>query len=434
MKQTLKHTIISILEWEARLVLAKYKPKVVAITGNIGKTSAKDAVYAVLSQFAYVRKSEKSFNSEIGIPLTVLGLPNAWNDPVGWVKNILRGLWLIVKKHEYPEWLVLEVGADRPGDIKRAAAWLKSDVAVFTRFGDVPGHVEFFKTPEDLFAEKSHLLDSLKKDGTLVLNADDERIMTLKGKVNNKVVTFGFADAAMIKAANEIISYHRTEDGREVPNGVAFRIDYEGNSVPVALDNAFGKNHIYSAIIALAVAHDQGLNMLTAVESLKKYDMPPGRMRMLEGVKESVIIDDTYNSSPLACETALATFGEIRTEGKKITALGDMMELGRYTQDAHKHIGSVAAAHADILVTVGMRARYIVEGALDAGLPEKNIFQFEDSRKAGKFIEGILEKGDIVLVKGSQSMRMERAVEEIMLHPELKETLLVRQDEEWLKR
>lgn len=433
MKSLSKKIIIHILQWQARLVLARYKPKIVAITGNVGKTSAKDAVYAVLSKFHYVRKSEKSFNSEFGVPLTILGFGTAWSDPVGWMKTILLGFWLIIKKHSYPEWLVLEVGADRPGDIASIAKWLKADVAIFTRFGDVPVHVEFFKTPEDLFAEKSHLMDMLKPDGTLVLNFDDERIMSLKAKAKTKVVTFGFGEGAMIRASNDIISYSQA-GMYGAPSGIVFRVDYGGSSIPVQLDGGFGKNHVYSATVAMAVAHDRGANMLTAAEALKNYELAPGRMRIIEGIKEATIIDDTYNASPLATETAIMTLGEIKTDGKRIAVLGDMLDLGRYTQEAHKKVGEYAAKNAAVLVTVGMRARYIAEGALDAGMSEKNIYQFEESRKAGKFVEGIMEKGDIVLVKGSQGMRMERAVEEIMLHPEDKQKLLVRQDAEWLKR
>lgn len=434
MKQALRTAITHILEWQARAVLARYQPKIVAVTGNVGKTSAKDAIYTVLSQFAHVRRSEKSFNSEIGIPLTVLGLANAWNDPFAWAKNILKGFFLVAWKHDYPEWLVLEVGADRPGDIRRAAKWLKTDIVVFTRFGEVPVHVEFFKTPEDLFVEKSMLVHSLKKDGTLILNADDPRIILLKDIAKHKVVTFGFSEGASLRASNDAITYHPSATGREVPAGITFRIDFDGTSLPVSLDGAFGKNHVYSALVALAVAHDRGLPMLAAAESLKAHQIARGRMCVLEGVKDTTIIDDTYNSSPLAAETALGMLADIRTKGKRIAGLGDMLDLGRYTPDAHKQVGAVAAKTADILVTVGMRARYMAEGALDAGMSEKNIYQFEDSRKAGKFIESILEPGDLVLLKGSQGMRMERAVEEIMAHPEQKDSLLVRQDEEWLKR
>jgi UDP-N-acetylmuramoyl-tripeptide--D-alanyl-D-alanine ligase len=118
MRQAFKTLIVFILQWEAKAVLRKYNPRVVAITGSVGKTSTKDAVYAVLSKKFPCKKSEKSFNSELGVPLTILGLQNAWSNPIHWLQNIVDGLSLIVTTHNYPEWLVLEVGADRPGDIR----------------------------------------------------------------------------------------------------------------------------------------------------------------------------------------------------------------------------------------------------------------------------------------------------------------------------
>ena len=126
MKITFKKVIAYILRIESQLVLWKYKPKIVAITGSVGKTSTKDAVYAVLSKISYVRKSEKSFNSEIGLPLTVLGVPNGWNNPLTWLSNVWKGLWLFVWPHKYPKWLVLEVGIGKPNDMKQTASWLKT--------------------------------------------------------------------------------------------------------------------------------------------------------------------------------------------------------------------------------------------------------------------------------------------------------------------
>ena len=157
-------------------------------------------------------------------------------------------------------------------------------------------------------------------------------------------------------------------------------------------------------------------------------------MNIIEGNRNSVIIDDTYNSSPVALNEALETLKTLDKVRYKIAVLGDMLELGKFTTEEHKKAGKKVADIADILVTVGLRSQSIAEGALDAGMSEKNIFQFENSREAGKFVDSILEAGDIVLVKGSQGTRMEKTVEEIMAHPEDKEKLLVRQDPDWKKR
>src|SRR3989339_2092923 len=176
MKKAFKKIIVFIITWQAKLIIKKYNPKIIAITGSVGKTSTKDAIFTILSKFKIVRKSQKSFNSEIGLPLTILGSENGWNDPFIWLENIIHGFYLILWKQSYPEYLVLEVGVGKPGDIKNnVAPWLNPDMVVITRFPDKPVHVEFFESVESIIEEKSALAFALKKDGILVLNHDDEK-------------------------------------------------------------------------------------------------------------------------------------------------------------------------------------------------------------------------------------------------------------------
>lgn len=427
-----KKVITYILRIESELVLWKYKPKVIGITGSVGKTSTKDAVYTVLSSFKYVRKSEKSFNSEIGLPLTVLGIPNGWNNPIVWLHNTLKGLWLFIWPHKYPEWLVLEVGVGKPGDMKKTASWLKTDVVIITAIGDTPAHIEFFNSRKHLVEEKSKLIKTLKKDGLLILNADDDSVLEMKSLTKNIVITYGFKEGADILGSSDSIFYNEKSE----PEGVVFRVDIEGKSLPVVIDGVFGRNHIYASLAALTLSYGLKFNIINAINSLKNYDVPPGRMRLLKGINESLIIDDTYNSSPFACESALKTLNEIdcKNSCRKIAVLGDMLELGRHTVEAHKNIGKIAKDKVDILMVVGPRSKSIKEGALEEGMKEKNIFEFLDSIEAANFIKDFVQKGDIVLVKGSQGMRMERVTAIILLDQENKDKLLVRQDEEWLKK
>jgi len=431
MKITLKKAIAYILKTESRLVLWKYKPKVIAITGSVGKTSTKDAVYAVLSKISYVRKSEKSFNSEIGLPLTILGVPNGWSNPMTWLSNIFKGLWLFLNPFgaQYPKWLVLEVGVGKPGDIEQTAAWLKTDVVIITAIGETPAHIEFFESRKHLIEEKAELIKTLKKDGLLILNTDDETVLEMKSKTKNLVMTYGFKEGAEILGSGDSISYN--EQG--VPEGIIFRVDEVGKSLPVIIDGVFGRNHVYASLAALALASALKLNMLGATEALKNYDVPPGRMRLLKGISGTLIIDDTYNSSPFACESALKTLGEIKSSGRKIAILGDMLELGKHTHDAHKNIGKIAEEFADVLVVVGPRSVAIKEGAIEAGMATE-IPEFLDSNLAGNFIKTLIQKGDIILIKGSQGMRMERVVEAVLLDYKNKSKLLVRQDPEWLAK
>lgn len=436
MKNIFKKIISYILKTEARLVLLKYKPKVVAITGSVGKTSTKDAVYATLSKIDYVRKSEKSFNSEIGLPLTVLGLPNGWNNPFIWILDILKGYWLIVWSHKYPKWLVLEVGISQPGDMKRVVSWLKSDAVIITAIGETPVHIEFFDSRKHLVEEKSMLIKTLKKDGILVLNADDDSVIEMKEKTRNRTVTYGFKEGADLLASGDSISYNDSGEpdcaGR--PEGVVFRVDQDGKSFPVIIEGVFGRNHVYASLAALALVYGLNFNIIDAINALKNYDVPPGRMRLLKGINESLIIDDTYNSSPFACEAALRTLGGIKLNGRKIAVLGDMLELGRHTLNAHKNVGIIAKENCDVLVVVGQRAKGIKEGAIEQGMRIENISEFLDSKEAGEFMKIFIRKGDMVLVKGSQGMRMERVTGAILLDQENKNKLLVRQDAEWLKK
>jgi len=429
MKSFFKTIIVSILTLEARLVLQKYKPTIIAVTGSVGKTSTKDAIYAVLASAFFVRKSEKSFNSEIGIPLTILGIGNGWNNPLIWIKNIIEGVMLLVLKNHYPKWLVLEVGADRPNDITRIAQWLTPHTVVMTRIPEVPVHVEFFDSPEALAKEKSALIKALPPEGTLILNADDEHSKEFRALARGEVRSYGIIAASDIGASHEQILY-----SAGFPSGISFRVTDGKNSIPITLSGMLGFQHIYPVLAALLVGSREGLNMVSMAQALEKYKAPPGRMRLIQGIKETMIIDDSYNSSPAALQEALKTLERLEVRGKKIAVLGDMMELGSFSADEHKRGGKQAARIVDILLTVGVRARAIAEGALVADMHESKIFQYEDSRRAGKELEHVLTQGDVVLIKGSQAVRCERAVEEIMAHPEDKEKLLVRQDREWLEK
>lgn len=422
---------------EARLVLRKYRPTVVAVTGSVGKTSTKDAIYAVLSKQFYARKSEKSFNSDIGIPLAILGCPNGWYDYRIWFSNMMEGLRLILTKNHYPKWLVLEVGADRPGDIKKVAEWLSPDVVVVTRFADVPVHVEFFSSPEELVREKTYLVEALKPEGLLVLNHDDKQSAALKEKTHARVITFGFDEGARIRASHEEIFYNINEEsGFEVPEGITFKVSYVGSTVPVRLNGAFGVQHIYAVLASFAIGIVYGVNMVAVTEALASFAPPPGRLRRVDGQNGSIILDDSYNASPVATEAALSTLASLRKNehARKIAVLGDMLELGKYSSKEHVRVGEQAAKTADILVVVGVRAKMIAESALSSGMPVHAVHVFEKSREAGEFLRKVVAQGDIILVKGSQSMRMEQAVLSLMKHPEEAPLLLVRQETVWKEK
>lgn len=433
MKNIFKKIIVLIITWQARLVLLKYKPKIIAITGSVGKTSTKDAIFTVLSKCKTVRKSEKSFNSEIGLPLTILGCPNGWDNFFIWVENILHGFHLILWKQPYPEYLVLEVGVGKPGDIKKnVAPWLSPDVVVITRFPEKPVHVEYFGSVEKIIEEKSALAYSVKKGGLLILNHDDAKVYDLHKKIESRAVSFGLNENATYRATYP--SYIMKVNGSiNIPEAISFKLVYNGNTFPVLLPNIVGMHYIDVALISLAVANELGCDLLNAINSLKEYVIPPGRLSLIEGINESIIIDDTYNSSPVATDAAIEVLKGV-IGGRKIAILGDMLELGKFTEEEHRLVGEKVSSIADVLITVGLRSKLIREGAKSKGFPDKNIYSFDSYKDVTKFIVDFIKNGDVILIKGSQGVRLERVVEVIMAHPELKYKLLCRQDKEWKEK
>jgi UDP-N-acetylmuramoyl-tripeptide--D-alanyl-D-alanine ligase len=447
MKTIFKKIIVFIITIEARFILRKYRPNIIAITGSVGKTSTKDAIASVLKNKYFVRKTTKSYNSEIGVPLVVLGCENAWFNPFLWLGNILTGLKLIFFKNDYPEWLVLELGVERPGDMSNLISWVRPTISVITALADIPVHVEYFSGPEDLMKEKAKILKGLGVDNHVILNADDFSVLSLGEHTKAKVTSYGFNQDADLLVSNYLILLREEalktsgadgsdnlmpESGvkRSIPEGISFKVDFKGSSVPIRVFNAFGRHHVYPALAALAVGSTVGLNLVEMSESLSNYESPPGRLKLLEGEKNTFVLDDTYNSSPVANRAALDVLKDIPAK-RKIAVLGDMLELGKYTIEAHKSIGDYAAEAADFVFTVGPRAKFIVEGLKDKGFNSKNIFTYSNSDDAKKDIEDFIQEDDLILIKGSQGMRMEKIVEEIMAHPENKEKLLVRQDKKW---
>ncbi len=431
MKKIGKKIISFILTLISRGILWRYNPRIIAVTGSVGKTSTKDAIYTILKNQGSVRKSEKSFNSDLGVPLSIIGAKNAWNNVFSWFSVIANGIWQIINpKGKYPKTLILEVGADRPGDISNIAKWLKPNIVVITRLPEVPVHIEFFPNLESVIEEKISLIKYMRKDGIMVLNADDKRIMKAKEKLHFRSFTFGENTDASIRVSNiKILPAKGDENG-----GLAYKIDFEEKSFPVNLPNIYAESYVTITLAALTVAHAHGLNMVTAINELRNYETPPGRVRLIAGIEDSILIDDTYNSSPAACEAGLQMLKDLPFGKRKIAIIGDMLELGKYTVDAHKEIGIKASEVADILITVGLRAKECANSAREAGMNPDDVYEMEDAISAGEIAKEKIEKGDVVFIKGSQGMRMERTVKMLMAEPERASELLVRQEDEWNNR
>lgn len=431
MKAICKSIVVRLLTWEAAHMLRRHKPTVIAITGSVGKTATKDAVYQVLRASHKVRKSEKSFNSEVGIPLTILGLPNAWSNPWQWFRNLVAGAFLALFSRDYPEVLVIEAGVDRPGDMQQLTQWFRPDYVIVTRLPDVPVHVEHFGSPEEVVQEKMVLAEALASDGVFIYNHDDAILQEEVKQVRQKHI--GYARYA--HASYLIQDDQTTYDEQGIATGFRFTLQTpQDTSYTITGTGTIGMQLAYVYTAAAVVGEQFGVSAEEIAVQLADHTPPPGRMRVFPGIKETTLIDDTYNSSPVAVESALHTLNELQVQGRKIAVLGDMLELGSYSVEQHTRIGILAAQLTDALYAVGVRSRGTAQAALEHGLPEEVIFQYDSVERAGKELQQWLEPGDVVLIKGSQSIRMERIVEEVMLQPDQASQLLVRQSKEWLRR
>ena len=424
-----KQSVQVLLVKLAKLVLKKYQPDVIGVTGSFGKTSAKEAIYTVLSPKFSVRQNIKNYNNEIGLPLTIIGAGSPGRSFFGWLGVFIKALFLLIwRQRKYPEILVLEMAVDRPGDMDYLTDLAPCKIGVVTGIG--PVHLEFFKTIERIVKEKSVMISHLDKNGWAILNCDNEYVIEMDKLTRARIITYGISNhQADIQASQVVVS---EGEGGKI-SGLSFKLSYGGSTVPVLLPNILGEHLIYAALSAVAVGQVYNLNLVEMAQALKTFKAPKGRMNLIDGLKNTYIIDDTYNAGPDSALAALNVLGKISASGKKFAVLGDMLELGYYTEAGHRQVGAaVFNNQIDYLITVGERAKFIASEAERQGLNRENIFSFSDVERVGRFVQDRINNVDFILVKGSQGMRMEKIVKEIMAEPQQASELLVRQDEEWL--
>jgi UDP-N-acetylmuramoyl-tripeptide--D-alanyl-D-alanine ligase len=425
----------------AKAILAKYKPEVVGITGSVGKTGAREAVYTVLSSKFNVRRSAKNYNNEIGVPLTVIGVDSPGRSFFGWARVFWRAAKLILfRDKNYPKILIIELGVDRPGDMKYLLGVVKPKVGVITGIGE--SHLEFFNSVQKIKKEKMLLIEELPKSGYAVLNYDSVGAsrpggITREAKsIAAEVITYGFNEGANVRAYDSPhLTYQGDREWRGL-KGINFKLNYKNSSIDVNLLNVIGRPAVEAALAGAAVGVVYGLKLDEIARALSGYRPPKGRMNLIAGVKNTLIIDDTYNSSPQSSVAALEAVSKIiLPEGaRRLAVLGDMLELGAFTEEGHRLVGrKVFEFGINKLIVVGEKARDIARGAREAGMQRDNIFHFPNADDARIFVQERIKEGDLILIKGSQAMRMEKIVKEIMAEPLKAKELLVRQGEEWKK-
>ena len=413
----MKRLVQFILKLLARAYIRRFRPKIIAITGSVGKTSTKEAIRLALEKSFRVRASAKSYNNEIGVPLTILG----YKSPA---KNIFVWLWIFCRsflglfwQRNYPEILVLEMGSDKPGDLKYLVSIAKPHISVITRIG--PAHYAAFEDMEKLIEEKGTLVKVLNSEDWAVLNYDDEVLRELGLRAPCRVRYYGINNEADVKAGDL-----KMED-----SGLAFKIDFEGRTYSLKLEAA-GKHFVYIVLAAFAVGTILNIEPSLLAQRLSQFQPLPGRGRILKGKKQTLLIDETYNANPLSMQAALNFVKRMNWPKRKVLVLGDMRELGSLSRKEHQKLGKTTD-FADLVIFVGEEIKPAFEIRARKGLP---CFYYEGVSDLISDLEKIIRPGDLVLFKGSQAVRLEKAVATLLAPEYNPKEVLVRQGSEWNKK
>jgi UDP-N-acetylmuramoyl-tripeptide--D-alanyl-D-alanine ligase len=357
---------------------SRFEPTVVGVTGSVGKTTTKEMIAAVAAAKGPVLKNEGNFNNEIGLPLTLLGLAPRHKTAV--VEMAMRGA----------------------GQIDYLARIARPSIGVITNIH--MSHIELLGSMDAIADAKGELLDHLPADGTAVLNADDAYFEHLSRRANCRVVSFGESPHAAVRAVSSGID----------PKGCchfAVKTSTGGFDVHIPVP---GEHNIKDALAAIAVGEELGIDHDSIRAALAAFKPPEKRWNVIPSRRGYVVIDDTYNAGPASVKSALKTLAMMEGD-RRIAVLGDMLELGDHAIQAHLEIGRAAReCGIDVLVAVGELAKIIARGAIDSGMPIATVSEFEDSAQAAKEVPSKVRERDVVLVKGSRAMKMERVVEGLL--------------------
>ncbi len=353
----------------------KFSIPLVGITGSNGKTTTKEMLASILRQKGPVLKNAGNLNNHIGVPLTLMGLTASHKTAV------------------------VEMGMSGPGEIKMLARLVMPTVGVITNIG--PAHLEFLGSLDMVVQAKGELLENMEPNSIAVLNADDRYFEALKAKFNGSMITFGIDKAADVTAV----------DIRQEKNLTDFNIRSGDAAVRVRLQ-AVGRHNVYNALAAAAAALAVGMPLESVKYGLE--DFSPIAMRSeLKQIKGRLVLEDCYNANPRSMEAALETLVSIRQGRKIIAVLGDMLELGEASGDAHRAIGAAAARlGVDLLITVGALSKLIGDGAREAGMTREQVVGARSNADAAAILRERSQNGDAILIKGSRAVKMEEILEE----------------------
>ncbi|MGH9337378.1 MAG: UDP-N-acetylmuramoyl-tripeptide--D-alanyl-D-alanine ligase, partial [Vicinamibacteria bacterium] len=347
--------------------------RIVAVTGSMGKTTTKEAAACAIGSARRVLKSEGNLNNFYGLPLSLLKLDDE-------------------------EVAVLEMGMSSRGEIARLTSIARPDVGVITNVGEV--HLEFFETLSDIAEAKGELFEGLEAGATAVVNADDPLVLREARRFSGRKLHFGVKEEADVRAS--LI--------RATPAGLRFLAARAGEEVEVA-SHLRGRHNVYNLLAGLAAASALDVPFGDAARALSRLAPARQRGERLDFGRGFVLVDETYNSSPRALGAALEALAE-EEASRRIVVVGDMLELGERSQELHREVGRRAAGLAiDRIIGVGPLASQILEGAVEAGTRKEAVSAVASADEAGKLLLGELRKGDLVLLKASRGIGLERAIE-----------------------
>jgi len=414
MKNIYLKIIYKVLAFYAKKVIITHNPFVVAITGSVGKTSTKEAVYQVLHD-KYgdsVRKNFGNLNAEIGIPLTILGynkVPNKFIWPL-----FLLVAWLRTRVKNYPKYLVLEMGVEHSGDIEYFCSIVRPNIAIVTSTS--AAHLANFKSEEQFQKEKISLIDHLKNDGKAIVNYDDANL----AKIENENICS--------VAINNNTANYRAESIKLSLSGTEFRIVKTGHKISIK-SRLLGNQMIYPQMFAFAVADIMGFSLIETGKSLERISPIPGRLNLIEGKDSITIIDDTYNSNPTSAKLAIDFLDQVDYKGRKVVILGNMNELGADEKKFHQQIAEYSKNKFEQVVFIGINSSIMQKEC------DHNSLCFKTRKELIDNLDRILKSNDLVLVKASQNKNyLEEVVKEIMKDPSLAREQLVRQSKEWMSK
>jgi len=293
----------------------------------------------------------------------------------------------------------------KDSQIKKSEFFLKTSpisVLVITHVGEIPFDRDYFAGEKEELKNTIELAKSLPPKSYLVLNYDDEAVREIDDITNLHTFTFGFSERADFFASNLKFNH-----------GTNFKVNYKGKVVPFWLEGTFGKEQIYTALAAAAVGTIFGKNLVEISQEMRNYKTLPGKMRLLDGINDSKILDDAESATIFSMIEALEILGKIPGFKRKIAVLGDVTEIGKYTIEAHEAIGEKVSKNCDLLFTVGLRAKFIAKGAMEKGMDNFKIFSFDKIEDAVFKLKETIRPGDLILVDGSKEMRMSEIVDQI---------------------